>query len=76
MSDEGPVTWLLVGMILVSVCCTSLAQISLKHGMTVEYVQMALEGAMPVVLAIIASPMVWPGLVLYAIVWLFALAKL
>jgi multidrug transporter EmrE-like cation transporter len=81
MSEEGPVTWLLFGMILVSVSCTSLAQISLKHGMSVDFVQMALAGggAMPVVLAIIMSPMVWLGLVLYglsAVVWLFVLAKL
>src|ERR1700691_1429119 len=81
MSDEGPVTWLLVGMILTSVCCTSLAQISLKHGMSVEYVQIALTGdrAVPVVFAVVASPTVWLGLVLYgfsAVVWLFVLAKL
>jgi multidrug transporter EmrE-like cation transporter len=75
------VTWLLVSMILVSVCCTSLAQISLKQGMSADYVQMALtrEGAMPIVLAVVTSPMVWLGLALYgfsAVVWLFVLTKL
>jgi multidrug transporter EmrE-like cation transporter len=81
MSGDGLITWPIVSMILVSVSCTSLAQISLKHGMSVEPVQTALTGGglMRVVLAVTTSPMVWLGLFLYgfsAIVWLFVLAKL
>lgn len=75
------ITWPLISMILVSVVCTAMAQISLKHGMSVDSVQTALVGGglVPVVLAVTASPTVWLGLLLYglsAIVWLFVLAKL
>jgi multidrug transporter EmrE-like cation transporter len=80
MSD-GLITSPVVSMILVSVGCTSLAQISLKHGMSVESVQAALTGGrlMPILVAVSTSPMVWIGLFLYgfsAVVWLFVLAKL
>lgn len=73
--------WPLAVMILLSVSCSALAQISLKHGMSVDSVQRALEkgGAVPVTLAVISSPAVWLGLFLYgfsALVWLFVLANL
>lgn len=81
MTGQGLMIWPLVSMILVSVSCTSLAQISLKHGMSVEPVQTALTAGRltPIVLAVTTSPMVWVGLFLYsfsAVVWLFVLAKL
>jgi multidrug transporter EmrE-like cation transporter len=80
MSD-GLITSPVVSMILVSVGCTTMAQISLKHGMSVESVQTALTGGglVQVVLAVTKSPTVWLGLFLYgfsAVVWLFVLAKL
>ncbi len=81
MSGDGLIAWPVISMILVSVTCTALAQISLKHGMSVESVQTALTGGglMRVVLAVTTSPTVWLGLFLYgfsAVVWLFVLAKL
>jgi multidrug transporter EmrE-like cation transporter len=81
MSGQGLITSPVVSMILVSVGCTAMAQISLKHGMSVEPVQTALAAGRltPIVLAVTTSPMVWVGLFLYgfsAVVWLFVLAKL
>lgn len=81
MNGESLITWPLVSMILVSVGCSALAQISLKHGMSAEPVQTALTagGMVPIALAVSTSPTVWLGLFLYgfsALVWLFVLAKL
>jgi multidrug transporter EmrE-like cation transporter len=75
------ITWPLIAMILVSVSCSALAQISLKLGMSTRLVQTALTGGggMPIAFAVAASPAVWLGLFLYgfsALVWLFVLAKL
>lgn len=73
--------WPLIGMILVSVGCSALAQIFLKHGMSIAPVQarLASGGAVSIAQAVAASPTVWLGLFLYgfsAAVWLFVLAKL
>jgi multidrug transporter EmrE-like cation transporter len=75
------ISWPLIALILVSVSCSALAQISLKHGMSVGPVQAAMGsgGAVPIAVAVLASPTVWLGLFLYgfsAIVWLFVLASL
>ena len=74
--------WSLVTLILLSVGCSALAQIALKYGMAVRPVQSALasgDGAIPIALSILRSPMVWVGLFLYgfsAMMWLFVLARL
>jgi multidrug transporter EmrE-like cation transporter len=78
---KAAVTWPLITKILVSVSCSALAQISLKHGMSVGAVQAAISqgGTIPVAMAVAASPTVWLGLFLYgfsAVVWLFVLATL
>jgi multidrug transporter EmrE-like cation transporter len=73
----GPV----IAMILISVGCSAVAQIALKHGMSISPVQAKLAdgGMASVALAVAASPTVWLGLFLYgfsAAVWLFVLARL
>ena len=80
-ADKAMVTWPLVAMILVSVGCSALAQISLKQGMSVGPVQSAIGqgGVQNIALAVASSPTVWLGLFLYgfsAMVWLFVLARL
>jgi len=74
-------TWQVLVLILVAVCCSALAQVALKQGMGSVAVQAALaagEGPVPVVRAIAGSPGVWGGLVVYglsALLWLFVLAR-
>jgi len=75
------ITWQVVVMILVSVSCSALAQISLKHGMSQTTVQVALASgsAAPVIAVVATSATVWLGLFLYgfsALIWLFVLARL
>ena len=75
------ITWPLIALILISVSCSALAQISLKHGMSVPSVQAVLGGGrtITITLAVASSPMVWLGLFLYgfsALVWLFVLARI
>jgi multidrug transporter EmrE-like cation transporter len=79
-AQKAVITWPLIALILVSVSCSALAQISLKHGMSVPAVQAVLAGGrtMAIPLAVASSPMVWLGLFLYgfsALVWLFVLAR-
>ena len=75
------ITWPLIAVILVSVRCSALAQMSLKQGMSVQEVQSLLPGGRTaaIALAVASSPMVWAGLFLYgcsAVVWLFVLVRL
>lgn len=74
------ITTAILGIILVSVACSAVAQIALKSGMSTAAVQGALAAgeAWPIALAIATSPLVWAGLALYgggAVVWLFVLAR-
>jgi drug/metabolite transporter (DMT)-like permease len=80
VTHKALITWPLFSLILVSVSFSALAQISLKHGMSVPGVQTALAdgGTTTIALAVASSPMVWVGLFLYgfsALVWLFVLAR-
>jgi multidrug transporter EmrE-like cation transporter len=79
-THKALITWPLFSLILVSVSFSALAQICLKHGMSVPGVQTALAGGgtTTIALAVASSPMVWVGLFLYgfsALVWLFVLAR-
>lgn len=79
-AQKAVITWPLIILILVSVSCSALAQISLKHGMSVQAVQAVLAGGRTaaIALAVASSPTVWVGLFLYAfsaLVWLFVLAR-
>lgn len=70
----------ILALIVFAVCCSALAQVALKHGMARESVQAALAagGAERVALAVLGSPGVWLGLVVYglsAVLWLFVLAR-
>ena len=81
MERKPMITWQVVVMILVSVSCSALAQISLKHGMSQTTVQVALASgsAAPVIAVVATSATVWLGLFLYgfsALIWLFVLARL
>ena len=80
-AQKAMITWPLIALILISVSCSALAQISLKQGMSVPAVQAALGGGrtVTITLAVASSPMVWLGLFLYgfsALVWLFVLARI
>jgi drug/metabolite transporter (DMT)-like permease len=80
-AQKAMITWPLIALILISVSCSALAQISLKQGMSVPAVQTALGGGrtVTITLAVASSPMVWLGLFLYgfsALVWLFVLARI
>lgn len=70
----------ILALIAFAVSCSALAQVALKHGMGREQVQAALAvgGIERVALAVLGSPGVWLGLVVYglsAILWLFVLAR-
>ncbi len=70
----------ILALIAFAVSCSALAQVALKHGMGREQVQAALAvgGVERVALAVLGSPGVWLGLVVYglsAILWLFVLAR-
>jgi multidrug transporter EmrE-like cation transporter len=78
---QAALTWPVILMILASVCSSAVAQVSLRHGMSIPAVQagIAAGGAWPVALAIAGSPTVLLGLALYAgsmVFWLFVLASL
>jgi multidrug transporter EmrE-like cation transporter len=79
-AQKALITGPLIGLILVSVSCSALAQISLKYGMGRPAVQAVLGGrTIPIMLAVASSPMVWFGLFLYgfsALMWLFVLARI
>jgi multidrug transporter EmrE-like cation transporter len=80
-TSAAALPWQLFATILVSVGCSALAQVSLKHGMSIASVQAALSagGALRIAIEVAASPTVWLGLMLYgfsAVVWLFVLARL
>jgi multidrug transporter EmrE-like cation transporter len=65
-------------LILASVTMSSLAQITLKLGMSRPGMQGPFEGAAPVAVAFATNPFVVGGLALYAlgaVVWLAVLAK-
>ena len=67
-------------LILISICCSSIAQIILKTGMSQPYVSFAMERVNYLAMgqAIFLNPWVIGGLALYfsgAIVWLFALMQ-
>ena len=69
-----------LGLIISSVCLSAIAQVVLKAGMSGSAVVSAFARDTPadVALAIMAEPLVWLGLTLYAVgavVWLFVLAK-
>jgi multidrug transporter EmrE-like cation transporter len=74
-------SWQVIALVVVSVCCSAFAQLTLKHGMAQPGVQAALgsgEGPLHVALAVAASPGVWIGLSAYglsALLWLFVLAR-
>jgi multidrug transporter EmrE-like cation transporter len=82
--NEVPVrviTLQMLALILFSVGCSAIGQISLKYGMAQPSVQTALAagGAVPIGTAIVVNPYVVGGLFLYgfsAVVWLFVLARL
>ena len=75
-------TWQIIALVVVSVCCSAFAQIALKHGMAHAPVQAALAaggGPFPVAFAVATSPGVVIGLFTYglsALLWLFVLARL
>jgi len=69
-----------LGLIIASVCLSAIAQVVLKAGMSGTRIVAAFARDTPVdvALAIIAEPLIWLGLTLYAVgavVWLFVLAK-
>jgi multidrug transporter EmrE-like cation transporter len=75
------ITWSIFALVLFSVGCSALAQISLKHGMAQPSVQAALASGsvQPILYAIIGNPFVLGGLFVYglsAVVWLFVLARI
>ena len=75
------ITWSIFVLVLFSVGCSALAQISLKHGMALPSVQFTLAsgGVQPILYAIAGNPFVLGGLLVYglsAVVWLFVLARL
>jgi multidrug transporter EmrE-like cation transporter len=75
------ITWSIFALVLFSVGCSALAQISLKHGMAQPSVQIALTngGLQPILYAVVANPFVLGGLFVYglsAVVWLFVLARI
>src|SRR5579871_6290420 len=79
--NQNMITWPLFALIVFSVCCSALAQISLKSGMAQEQIQMALaEGAgWRIAIPIVSNVFVLGGLFLYgfsAVVWLFVLARI
>ncbi len=71
----------LIGLILVSVSLAAVAQLTLKHGVNAVTAangggELKLSGSS--IRALAASPVVWGGLVLFAVsavVWLFALSR-
>lgn len=74
-------SWQTIILILTSVSCSALAQISLKHGMSQAAVQASLAtGGVPhIVIAVATTSTVLLGLALYgfsAALWLFVLARL
>jgi multidrug transporter EmrE-like cation transporter len=75
-------TWQVIALVIVSVCCSAFAQLALKHGMAQPGVQSALAsggGPAATALAVAGSPGVWIGLFTYglsALLWLFVLARL
>ncbi len=74
-------SWQTITLILTSVSCSALAQISLKHGMSQAAVQASLAtgGAAHIAIAVAATSTILLGLALYgfsAVLWLFVLAKL
>jgi multidrug transporter EmrE-like cation transporter len=71
---------MLIGLILVSVTLAAVAQITLKTG--VNHVTSANGGALSLsgggLKALLTSPLVWAGLLIFgvsAVVWLFALSR-
>jgi drug/metabolite transporter (DMT)-like permease len=75
------ITWSILALVLFSVGCSAIAQISLKYGMAQPAVQLAMAGggAIRIGTAIVLNPFVFGGLLLYgfsAVVWLFVLAQL
>lgn len=71
---------MLIGLILVSVSLAAIAQITLKTG--VNHVTGAAGGSLSLdgasLKALLVSPLIWAGLVVFglsAIVWLFALSR-
>lgn len=75
------ITWQLFALVLFSVCCSALAQISLKYGMAHETVQLAIAQGTGwrIAVPILSNVFVLGGLFLYgfsAVVWLFVLARI
>jgi multidrug transporter EmrE-like cation transporter len=75
------ITWPMLSLVLFSVGCSAIAQISLKYGMTQPAVQLAIAGsdAVRIGITVLLNPFVFSGLMLYgfsAVVWLFVLARL
>lgn len=83
MNQKGTlmITAPILAMVLLSVACSALAQLSLKHGMSQPVTQQALAAGdwLVTVWAIASNLFVLGGLFLYgfgAVVWLFVLARL
>jgi len=69
-----------LGLILISVAMSAVAQIALKHGMSSPVVQASLNSGIERVAPLIATnPFIWAGLALYgagALLWLGVLAQI
>lgn len=69
-----------LGLILISVAMSAVAQIALKHGMSSPVVQASLNSGIERVAPLIATnPFIWTGLALYgagALLWLGVLAQI
>lgn len=72
-------SFLVLGLILLTVTLSACAQLALKLGVTKPDMALALQnGAFDAVLAAAVSPMIWIGLIIYALsvsLWLWVLSK-
>lgn len=73
-------TWLILGLTLISVTISAVAQIVLKYGMSAQATRAALAaGGLEAAFGIAGNPWIWLGFGLYgfgAILWLGVLAKI
>ncbi|ALP54069.1 hypothetical protein Tel_13530 [Candidatus Tenderia electrophaga] len=72
-------TYLILGLILLTVTLSACAQLALKLGVMRSHVQSALEGGlMDALVAVALSPLIWLGLLIYGLsvgMWLWVLSK-
>ena len=72
-------TYLLLGLILLTVTLSACAQLALKLGVARPSMEAAMQGGLAdSIVAAIASPLIWTGLIIYGLsvaLWLWVLSK-